>query len=69
MDALEWKMVVGQRRFTNGHLTVVVEQEVTDFIRSRNLEDDMAEDIHLWRLEMNGRILAMQILIIITYKL
>ena len=38
--------------------------EVTDFMRSRNMEEDMTEDRHLWRLGMDGRLLAVQNLII-----
>ena len=33
--------------------------------RSRNLEQDMAEDRHIWCLGVDGRLLAVQILIII----
>ena len=32
--------------------------QVTDFMKSRNMEEDMAEDRHLWRLGMDGRLLA-----------
>jgi hypothetical protein len=32
--------------------------QVTDFLRSRNLEEDMAEDRHLWCLGVDGRLLA-----------
>ena len=50
--SLEWKIVVGQIRFTSGHRTVGEEEEpqqswknvVRDFVRSRNLEEHMAED-------------------------
>ena len=65
---LEWQIVVGQRRFTNGHRMVGGEEEdrnnhgnnqVTDFMRSRNLEEDMAEDRHLWRLGVDRWILAL----------
>ena len=54
--SLEWKTVVGQRRFTIGHRTVRGEEEdckqswrhqVTDFMKNRNMEEDMAEDRHL----------------------
>ena len=56
---LEWKIVVGQRRFTSGHRKVGEEEEdrnyqvrnqVTDFMKSRGMEEDMAEDRYLWRL-------------------
>ena len=30
----------------------------TDFARSSNMEEDMAEDRHLWRLGVDGRLLA-----------
>ena len=32
--------------------------QVMDFMRNRNLEEDMAEDRHLWRLEVDGRLLV-----------
>ena len=61
---LEWKIVVGQRRFTSGHSMVGGEEEDRNnrggtkwqFIKSRNMEEDMAED--LWRLGVDGRLLA-----------
>ena len=31
---------------------------ITDFMRSRNIEKYMAEDIHLWRLGVDGGLLA-----------
>ena len=44
--SLEWKIVIGQRRFISGHHMVGGQQswknQVTDFMRSRNLEEDMA---------------------------
>ena len=49
--SLEWKIVVDQGRFTSGHRTLGGEDlnnQVTDFMRSRNMEEDMAEDRHLW---------------------
>ena len=61
---LEWKIVVGQRRFTSDHRTVGGRPQlswrnlVTDFMKSRNMEEDMAEDGHLWRLGVDGRLLA-----------
>ena len=66
MDAsLEWKIVV-DRRFTSGHRTIGGQHERTkmDFMRSRNIEEDMAEDRHLWRLGVDRRLLAIKILII-----
>ena len=43
--------------------------QVTDFLR-RNTEEDMAEDRHLWRLGVDGRLSAeqIQIIIIIIFK-
>ena len=32
--------------------------QMTDFMRSRNMEEDIAEDRHLWRLGVDGRFLA-----------
>ena len=63
---LEWKIVVGQRRFTSGHRTVGGEEEdrnnrggtKMDFMKSRNMEEDMAEDRLLLRLGVDGRPLA-----------
>ena len=60
---LERKIVVDQRRFTSGHRTVGEEEEswknqLTNFMRSRNMEEDKAEDRHLWRLGVDGRLLA-----------
>ena len=61
--SLERKIVVGGRRFTGRHRTVGGEEEdriqswrnqVTDFMKSRN----MAEDRYLWRLGVDGRLLA-----------
>ena len=60
--SLEWKIVVGQRRFKSGHRTAGGEEvgcnnhgnQVTDFLRSRN----MTEDRHLWSLGMDRRLLA-----------
>ena len=54
---MEDKIVVGRRRFTIGHSTVGGEEkdrkkQVTDFMTCRNIEEYMAEDRHLWRLEM-----------------
>jgi hypothetical protein len=31
---------------------------VTDFMRSRNIKEDMAEDRNLWRLGVDGQLLA-----------
>ena len=31
---------------------------MTDFMKSRGMEEDMAEEIHLWRLGVDGRLLA-----------
>jgi hypothetical protein len=32
--------------------------QVTDFMKSRNMEEDMAKDRHLWPLGVDGRLLA-----------
>ena len=32
--------------------------QVTDFMKSRDMEEDMAEDRYLWRLGVDGRLLA-----------
>jgi hypothetical protein len=32
--------------------------QVTDFMKSRNMEEDTAEDRHLWRLRVDERLLA-----------
>ena len=62
--SLEWKVIVGQRRFTSGNRTVGGERpqqswknQVTDCMRSRNMEEDMVEDRHLWRLRVDGQLL------------
>ena len=34
---------------------------MTDFMKSRNLEEYMAEDRHLWRLGVDGQLLALYI--------
>ena len=39
--------------------------QVTDFMRSRNLEEDMAKERHLWPLGVDRRLLVVYILIII----
>ena len=69
--SLEWKIVVGQKRFTSGHHTVEGEQSwgnhVTDFMKSRNMEEEMSRDRHLWRLGVDGLLLAVQILYIYIY--
>ena len=31
--------------------------QVKDFMKSRNVEEDMAEDTNLWRLGVDGRLL------------
>ena len=36
----------------------IQKNQVTDFMTSRNMEEDMAEDRHLWRLGGDGRLLA-----------
>ena len=32
--------------------------QVTDFMRNRNMEEDKAKDRHIWRLGVDGRLLA-----------
>ena len=39
--------------------------QVMDFLRSQNQEDDVAKDRYVWRLGVNGQLLAVEILIII----
>ena len=55
--SLLWKIVFGQRRFTSGHRTVGGEEEdhnnhggtqVTDFMKSRNMEEDMVDIFGIW---------------------
>ena len=63
--ALEWKKVLG-RRSTSGHSKVGGKRkqqkswknQVTNFMRSRNMEKYMAEDRYLWRLGMDRRLVA-----------
>ena len=38
--------------------------QVTDFMKGRNLEENMAEGRHIWHLGVNGRLLALYIIII-----
>jgi hypothetical protein len=60
--SLELKIVVGQKRFTSRHRTAGGEEEerhkVTDFMRSRFIEKYIDEDRHIWRLGVDGRLLA-----------
>jgi hypothetical protein len=37
--------------------------QVMDFVRSRNMEEDMAEDSHLWHFRVDGWLLNVWILI------
>ena len=46
----------GRRR--RGRPQLSWRNQVTDFIKSKNMEEDMAEDRHLWRLGVDGRLLA-----------
>ena len=60
---MEWKIAIGQRRFTSGHRTVGGEEEdhtnnERTSTRSRNMEEEMAEDRYLQRLGMDRRLLA-----------
>ena len=66
MDTLlEWKIVVGRRRFTGGHRTVGREEEdrnnhgrTSDGLHVKQKLEDMAEDGCIWRLGLDGRLLA-----------
>jgi hypothetical protein len=66
--SLEWKIVVGRRRFTSGHRTEEGDEEkrkknpqqswkkqVADFMRSRKVEEDMTENRHIWPLGIDSR--------------
>ena len=65
---LEWKIVVGQRRFTSGHRTVGEEEDDRNYHEgTRRRTSWRAEtwkkiwqkiDRHLWRLGVDGRLLA-----------
>ena len=46
----------GRRR--RGRLQQSWRNQVTDFMRSRDMEENMAENRHLWRLGVDGRLLA-----------
>ena len=54
--SLGWMRIVGQRRFARGHHTVEGEEEdcnnrgrtKRDFMRSKNLEEDMAKFFGIW---------------------
>ena len=39
--------------------------QVTDFMRSKNMEEDMAENRYLWRLGVDRRLLGVYVLLII----
>jgi hypothetical protein len=36
----------------------IMEEPIDNFMRRRNMEEDIAEDRHLWRLGMDRRLLA-----------
>ena len=38
---------------------------MTDFMKSRGMEEDMAEDRHLWRLGVDGRLYIIIIIILV----
>ena len=44
---------------------------MTDFMKSRNMEGYMAEDRHLWRLGVDGQLLAIYIVVdrVTVYRL
>ena len=46
----------GRRR--RGRPQLSWRNQVTDFMKSRGMEEDMAENRHLWRLGVDGRLLA-----------
>ena len=46
----------GRRR--RGRPQLSWRNQVTDFMKSKGMEEDMAEDRHLWRLGVDGRLLA-----------
>ena len=46
----------GRRR--RGRPQQSLRNQVTDFMKSRDMEEDIAEDRHLWRLGVDGRLLA-----------
>ena len=47
---------LGRRR--RGRPQQTWKNQVTDFMRIRNMEEDMTEVRHLWRLGVNGRLMA-----------
>ena len=51
----QWKP---HRRRSRGRPQQSWRKQVTDFMKSRNMEEDMTEDRHLWRLGVDGRLLA-----------
>ena len=65
MDTVERFKGVCRRTFTSGHCTVGEEEDreswnnqVTDFMRSKIMEEFMVEDRHLWPLGMDRGFLA-----------
>ena len=65
--SFEWKIVVGQRRLNQWKQSW--KNQVKDFMRGRNMEEDIAEDRHVWHLRVDGWLLAVQILKIEKKKL
>ena len=47
-----------------GRLQQSWKNQVVEFMRSRNMEEDMAEDKHLWRFGIDRQLLVVKILII-----
>ena len=45
-------------RIRRGRPQLSWRNQMTDFIKSRGMEEDMAENRHLWRLGVDGRLLA-----------
>ena len=44
--------------YISGLMLIKETYQVTDFMRSRNMEEDMAEDRDLWRFGGDGQLLA-----------
>ena len=55
--SLEWKIVIGKKRFTSGHHTVREEEDCKNYGRSDGLHEKQKHDI-AWRLGMDRWLLA-----------
>ena len=51
----QWTLQGRRRR---GRPQLSWRNQVMDFMKSRGMEEDMAENRHLWRLRVDGRLLA-----------